>query len=103
MAKTKKEMAVHAEKMQTRVEELFRELMPDVTLVRVVAEPDRDWDGSDILDVTVVFDGVELLEGKKMNELSARAWLHPDSDEDEPHPMFGFINVPDAKETGIVS
>ena len=105
MKHSRKEMAEHAQKMHTRVAELFRELFPDTALVKLHVKPDKDWEDEDILDVTVVFDGTEPLDAGKMNKLSSRAWESADGeyDEQDPHPVFHFTNVPGAKELGLVS
>ena len=104
MAKTTQEKAAYAQKVQTRVEELFKELMPEVPLVKVLTKPDTDWEyGDDILDITVVFDSTKTLDADKMNELSSRVWRQRDGENGDPIPVFYFTSRPDARELGLVS
>ena len=105
MTHTKKELAEHAQRMHVRVEELFRELFPDTTLVKLLVKPDKDWEDEDILDVTVVVDETEKLDPGKRVKLRSRAWESADGEynEEDPHPMFHFTSMRDAKELGLVS
>ena len=106
MSHTQKELAEHAQRMQTRVEELFKELMPDVTLVKVLTKPAKNyqWD-DDYIEVTVVVDGTDRLDPDKTVKLRTRAWESADGeyDEEDPHPIFYFKSMQDAKELGLVS
>ena len=101
MTKTKNEKAAYARKMEIRVRKLFKELLPKEKLVKVVAEPDEDWEGDDILKVTVLFDGAKRLDAGKLNELSTRAWLDPANEEDAPFPIFYFLSKSDAREMNL--
>ena len=103
MTHSKKELAEFANKMKTRVERLFKELMPDVTLVKVLTEPSQYWEGEDSIDVRVIFDSTERLDPGKTLELRTRAGMHPDDEDDDPQPVFYFTSMPDARELGLVS
>ena len=88
----------YAKIMEERVKKLFPKLLPQARLVRVEAKPGKDWEGDEILDVTVVFDGVEQLDVDKSLELRRRAWLDPSDEDDVPFPMFHILSKEDEKE-----
>ena len=105
MTHSKQQLTEHARRMHTRVKRLFNELMPDVTLVKLLVEPKKGWEDDDILKVTVVVDGTDRLDPDKTIKLRTRAWEFADGEyeEEDPHPVFYFMKKTDAQELGLVS
>ena len=87
------------EEIRTIIEKLFRELLPREKLVKVEIEEDEGWQGDEILNIIVVFDG-KRLNAKKTVELTCRARKKIEEDEDR-FPMFGFVVKEEAGELGI--
>ena len=101
MSRTKRELAEYARQTQLQVEKHFKELLPDVTLVKVLTKLDKFWDDDDdIVDINVVFDGVENLDIDKTFELRHRIWKRRE-EEDDPVPIFNFTHLSHAKEKNI--
>ncbi|MCY4035516.1 MAG: hypothetical protein OXF29_07635, partial [Hyphomicrobiales bacterium] len=55
------------EKIQTIVETLFVELLPEAKLVKVEVQEEESWEGDELLNIIIVFDG-KRLDAKKTNE-----------------------------------
>ena len=97
--------AEYAKIMEERVRKAFADLFPQLQLVRLNVEPGQGWDGDDLLNVTVVFDGAEQLDIDKRFELRRRAWWDPSEEaelpfdvEGAPFPMLHLLSREDEKE-----
>ena len=87
------------EKIQTIVKRLFAKLIPEAKLVKVEIEEEEGWQGGEMLNIIVVFDG-KRLDAKKTNELTWRVRKKIGEDEDR-FPLFGFVVKEEAGEMGI--
>ena len=86
-------------KIQAIVEALFTKLIPEAKLVKVEIEEEEGWQGGEMLNIIVVFDG-KRLDAKKTNELTWRVRRKIGEDEDR-FPLFGFVVKEEAGELGI--
>ncbi|MCY4052628.1 MAG: hypothetical protein OXE98_01970 [Hyphomicrobiales bacterium] len=87
------------EKIQTIVETLFVELLPEAKLVKVEVQEEESWEGDELLNIIIVFDG-KRLDAKKTNELTWRVRKKTGEDEDR-FLLFGFVVKEEAGEMGI--
>ena len=49
------------DEIKTFVEAKFKKLFPRTNYVKAVVEEDEDWEGDEILDIIIVFDGIKKL------------------------------------------
>ena len=93
----------YAKNMEELVKKMFGKLWPQARLVSVEAKPSKDWDGDDILDVTIVFEGKEHVNMGKTFELRHAAWLKWGAGEELPPPMFHILSTEDVKELEAIN
>ena len=91
------------EDIRTFVEERFKKSFPRIKYVKVVVKEDEGWEGDELIDIIVVFDGAKKLDSKKTVALYREIsdWLT--ESEEERFPMLGFVIKAEAGEMGIAT
>lgn len=91
------------DEIKTFVEAKFKKLFPRSKYVKAVVEEDEDWEGDEILDIIIVFDGIKKLDSEKIVTLCREIRDGLTESEEERFPMVGFVIKSEAGEMGIAT
>ena len=83
------------------VEKLSKEMLPKGELVKVHVKEDEDWEGDEILDVIIVFEGKKKINHKKTLRLGPLLRKEMIESGDSRFPMIDFVVKDEAGVLGI--
>ena len=87
--------------IRTRIEKLSMKTLSKGEFIKAQVKEDEDWQGNEILDVTIVLEGRKEFDTEKSFKLSRLVRDELVESDEKRFPMFKFVIKEEAGELGI--